>query len=159
MTTGLACNGFNKLALSLGIFIIRSSPCFDILLTNFICIDIHVPVSIYKAMYICVCVYSFIYYVTQWHMMKNSTIIGIVVAMAVGVVITGSSLPAVLAQGNMTAGGGGNVTAGGGDIVQQLKSAAVRAELIDNKKMFIIACEPSMTDPDTQCVVANLEMR
>jgi hypothetical protein len=30
---------------------------------------------------------------------------------------------------------------------------------IDNKKMFIIACEPSMTDPDTQCVVANLEMR
>jgi hypothetical protein len=71
--------------------------------------------------------------------------------MAVGVVITGSSLPAVLAQGN--------VTAGGGDIVQQLKSAAVRAELIDNKKMFIIACEPSMTDPDTQCVVANLEMR
>jgi hypothetical protein len=71
--------------------------------------------------------------------------------MAVGVVITGSSLPAVLAQGN--------VTAGGGDIVQQLKSAAVRAELIDNKKMFTIACEPSMTDPDTQCVVANLEMR
>jgi hypothetical protein len=92
-------------------------------------------------------------------MMKNSTIIGIVVVMAVGVVMTGSSLPAVLAQGNMTAGGGGNVTAGGGDIVQQLKSAAVRAELIDNKKMFIIACEPSMTDPDTQCVVANLEMR
>jgi hypothetical protein len=92
-------------------------------------------------------------------MMKNNTIIGIVVAMAVGVVITGSSLPAVLALGNMTAGGGGNVTAGGGDIVQQLKSAAVRAELIDNKKMFIIACEPSMTDPDTQCVVANLEMR
>jgi hypothetical protein len=99
--------------------------------------------------------------------MKSSAIIGIVVAMAVGVVITGSSLPAVLAQGNMTAGGGGNmtaggggnVTAGGGDIVQQLKSAAVRAELIDNKKMFIIACEPSMTDPDTQCVVANLEMR
>ena len=82
-------------------------------------------------MYICVCVYWFIFYVTQWHMMKNSTIIGIVVAMAVGVVITGSSLPAVLAQGNMTA--------GGGDIVQQLKSAAVRAELIDNKKMFIIA--------------------
>lgn len=71
--------------------------------------------------------------------------------MVVGVVITGSSLPAVLAQGNMTA--------GGGDIVQQLKSAAVAAELIDNKKMFIIACEPSMTDPDTQCVVANLEMR
>ena len=98
--------------------------------------------------------------------MKNSIVIGIVVAMAAGVV-TGSTLPAVSAQGNMTAGGGGNMTAGGGgnmtagggDIVQQLKSAAVAAELIDNKKMFIIACEPLMTDPDTQCVVANLEMR
>ena len=38
--------------------------------------------------------------------MKNNTVIGIVVAMAVGVVITGSTLPAVTAQGNMTAGGG-----------------------------------------------------
>ena len=107
--------------------------------------------------------------------MKNSIVIGIVVAMAAGVVITGSTLPAVSAQGNMTAGGGGNMTAGGGgnmtaggggnmtagggDIVQQLKSAAVAAELIDNKKMFIIACDPLMTDPDTQCVVANLQMR
>ena len=91
--------------------------------------------------------------------MKNKTVIGIVVAMAVGVVIIGSTLPAVSAQGNMTAGGGGNMTAGGGDIVQQLKAAAAVAELIDNKKMFIIACEPTMTDPDTQCVVANLEMR
>ena len=42
--------------------------------------------------------------------MKNSNVIGIVVAMAAGVVITGSTLPAVSAQGNMTA--------GGGDIVQ-----------------------------------------
>jgi hypothetical protein len=99
--------------------------------------------------------------------MKNNTVIGIVVAMAVGVVITGSTLPAVTAQGNMTAGGGGNMTAGGGgnmtagggDIVQQLKAAAAVAELIDNKKMFIIECEPSMTDPDTQCVVGTLEMR
>jgi hypothetical protein len=98
--------------------------------------------------------------------MKNNTVIGIVVALAVGVVITCSTLPAVNAQGNMTAGGGGNMTAGGGnmtagggDIVQQLKAAAAVAELIDNKKMFIIACEPSMTDPDTQCVVANLQMR
>ncbi len=40
-----------------------------------------------------------------------------------------------------------------------IDSAAAVAELIDNKKMFIIACEPSMTDPDTQCVVANLQMR
>jgi hypothetical protein len=92
-------------------------------------------------------------------LMKKGIVIGIVVAMATGVVITGSTLPSVSAQGNMTAGGGGNMTAGGGDIVQQLKSAAVAAELIDNKKMFIIACEPSMTDPDTQCVVANLQMR
>jgi hypothetical protein len=92
-------------------------------------------------------------------MMVNKIVIGIVLAMAVGVVITGSTLPAVSAQGNMTAGGGGNMTAGGGDIVQQLKAAAAVAELIDNKKMFIIACEPTMTDPDTQCVVANLEMR
>jgi hypothetical protein len=91
--------------------------------------------------------------------MKKGTVIGIVVAMATGVVITGSTLPSVSAQGNVTAGGGGNMTAGGGDIVQQLKSAAAVAELIDNKKMFIIACEPSMTDPDTQCVVANLQMR
>ena len=66
--------------------------------------------------------------------MKNSIVIGIVVAMAAGVVITGSTLPAVSAQGNicrgggnMTAGGGGNMTAGGGDIVQQLKSARCRS--------------------------------
>jgi hypothetical protein len=90
--------------------------------------------------------------------MKSGIVIGIVVAMAVGVVITGSTFTAVSAQGNMTA-GGGNMTAGGGDIVQQLKAAAAIAEVVDNKKMFIIACEPSMTDPDTQCVVANLQMR
>ena len=83
--------------------------------------------------------------------MKTNILIGIVVAMALGVVITGSTLTAVSAQENMTA--------GGGDIVQQLKAAAAIAEIIDNKKMFIIACEPTMTDPDTQCVVANLEMR
>lgn len=110
-------------------------------------------------MYLCVCVYLFIYYVIQRHIMKNIIVIGIVVAMAVGFVIAGSTLTAVSAQGNMTVGGGGNMTAGGGDIVQQLKAAAAIAEIIDNKKMFIIACEPSMTDPDTQCVVANLEMR
>ena len=75
--------------------------------------------------------------------MKNKFVIGIVVAMAAGVVITGSTLPAVSAQGNMTAGGGGNMTAGGGgnmtagggDIVQQLKSAASHEQkLINNKK-------------------------
>ena len=108
-------------------------------------------------------------------MMKNNIVIGIVVAMALGVVITGSTFTAVSAQGNMTAGGGGNMTAGGGgnmtaggggnmtagggDIVQQLKSAALTAKLIDNKKMFIITCLPEMTNPDTQCSVANLELR
>jgi tetrahydromethanopterin S-methyltransferase subunit D len=71
-------------------------------------------------------------------MMKNIIVIGIVVAMAVGFVITGSTPTAISAQGNLTS-GGENTTAGGGDIVQQLKSAAVAAELIDNKKMFIIA--------------------
>jgi hypothetical protein len=91
-------------------------------------------------------------------MMKNNIVIGIVVAMALGVVITGSTLTAVSAQANLTS-GGANTTAGGGNIVDQLKAAAAVAELIDNKKMFIIACEPTMTDPDTQCVVANLEMR
>lgn len=96
-------------------------------------------------------------------MMKNNIVIGIVVAMALSVTITGSTLPVVSAQGNMTAGGGGNMTgnmtAGGGSIVDQLKSAAVAAEIIDNKRMFIIACEPTMTDPDAQCVVASLQMR
>jgi hypothetical protein len=91
-------------------------------------------------------------------MMKNNTVLGIVVAIAASVVITGSTFTAVSAQQNLTS-GGENTTAGGGNIVQQLKSAAVKAELIDNKKMFIIACEPTITDPDTQCVVANLEMR
>jgi hypothetical protein len=103
----------------------------------------------------CILVYIICYPAAHY---ENSIVIGIVVAMAAGLVITGSTLTAVSAQGNMTA-GGGNITAGGGDIVQQLKSAAVKTELIDNKKMFIIACEPTMTDPDTQCVVANLEMR
>jgi hypothetical protein len=91
-------------------------------------------------------------------MMKNSIVIGIVVAMALGVVITGSTLTAVSAQANLTS-GGGNTTAGGGNIVQQLRAAAAIAEIVDNKKIFIIACEPTMTDPNTQCVVANLEMR
>jgi hypothetical protein len=91
-------------------------------------------------------------------MMKNNIVIGIVAAMALGIVITGSTLTAVSAQQNLTS-GGENTTAGGGNIADQLKAAAVAAELIDNKKMFIIACEPTMTDPDTQCVVANLEMR
>jgi hypothetical protein len=90
-------------------------------------------------------------YITQRHMMKNIIVIGKVVAMDVGFVITGSTTTAVSAQGNMTA--------GGGNIVQQITSAAVKAELIEDKKMFIIACEPKLTDPDTQFVVASLQMR
>jgi hypothetical protein len=90
--------------------------------------------------------------------MKTNILIGIVVAVALGVVITDSTITAALAQANMTS-GGGNTTAGGGNIIEQLKAAAAIAEIIDNKKMFIIACEPTMTDPNTQCVVANLEMR
>ena len=84
-------------------------------------------------------------------MKKNNIVIGIVVAMAVGVVITGSTLTAVSAQGNMTA--------GGGDIVKQLKAASAKAQLINNKKVFIVACDPSMTDPNTQCVVNNVEIQ
>jgi hypothetical protein len=91
-------------------------------------------------------------------MMKNNIVLGIVVALSSGVFITGGTLSAVSAQQNLTS-GGENTTAGVGNIVEQLKSAAVAAELIDNKKMFIIACEPSMTDPDTQCVVASLQTR
>jgi hypothetical protein len=67
-------------------------------------------VLIYIHMYLCVYVYLFIYYVTPRHKMKNIIVIGIVDAMAVGFVITGSTPTAVSAQGNMTA--------GGGDIVQ-----------------------------------------
>jgi hypothetical protein len=52
-----------------------------------------------------------------------------------------------------------HLTSGGRNIIEQLKAAAAKAEIIDNKKMFIIACEPTMTDPNTQCVVANQEMR
>jgi hypothetical protein len=88
-------------------------------------------------------------------MMKNTIVMGLVVAMALGVVITGSTPISVISARKLD----GNTTAGGGNIAQQLKAAAAAAELIDNKKMFIIACEPSMTDPDTQCIVANLEMR
>ena len=91
-------------------------------------------------------------------MMKINIVLGIVVALSLGFVITGSTLTTVSAQQNLTS-GGENTTLGGGNIVEQLKSAAVAAELIDNKKMFIIACEPSMTDPDTQCVVASLQTR
>lgn len=85
-------------------------------------------------------------------MMKNNIAIGIVVAVAVGVVITGSTLTAVSAQGNMTA--------GGGDIQQKLMSAAANAKalgaIINNKDLYVVACDPSFTDPGTQCEVYNV---
>ena len=71
--------------------------------------------------------------------------------------ITGSILPAVSAQGNMTAGGGGNMTAGGGDIGSKVKSLAITAQIIDDKKRFIVECPPEVTDPDTQCIVVKIE--
>ena len=82
------------------------------------------------------------------YMMKNNSVMGIVVAMAVVVVITGSTIPAVLAQGNMT---------GEGDIAKKLLSAGVKAKalnaVIANKDVFVVACDPGFTDPATQCQV------
>jgi hypothetical protein len=89
--------------------------------------------------------------------MKTNIVIGIVVSVALAVIIMGNTITKA-EQANLTS-GAENTTAGGGNITQQLKAAAAIAEIIDNKKMFIIACEPTMTDPNTQCVVANLEMR
>ena len=98
-------------------------------------------------------------------MMKNNIVIGIVVTMTLGFVITGSTLTAVSAQGNMTAGGGGNMTAGGGgnmtaggrDIAGKVKSLAVASKIIDDKKRFVVECPPDVTDPNTQCSVAKIE--
>ena len=86
-------------------------------------------------------------------MMKNNIVIGIVVAIAVGVVVTGSTLTAVSAQGNMTA--------GGGDIKQKLMSAGAKAKtlgaVITNKDIFVVACDPGFTDPATQCDVYTIQ--
>ena len=90
-------------------------------------------------------------------MMKNNIVIGIVVTMTLGFVITGSTLTAVSAQGNMTAGGGGNMTAGGRDIAGKVKSLAVASKIIDDKKRFVVECPPDVTDPNTQCSVAKIE--
>lgn len=85
-------------------------------------------------------------------MTKNNTLIGIAVATAVVLVITGSTLPMVLAQqsGNMTAGGGG-------DLMKKMISAGVKAKaiqaVINNKDVFVVACDPGFTDPATQCQV------
>jgi hypothetical protein len=84
-------------------------------------------------------------------MTKNNAVIGIVVAMTVAVIITGSTLPMVLAQQN------GNMTGGGGDLVQKMLSAGIKAKaaqaVINNKDVFVVACDPGFTDPATQCQV------
>jgi hypothetical protein len=84
-------------------------------------------------------------------MTRNNAVIGIVVAMTVAVIITGSTIPMVLAQQ------GGNMTGGGGDLVKKMLSAGVKAQalkaIINNKDVFVVACDPGFTDPATQCQV------
>ena len=84
---------------------------------------------------------------------ESNIVIGIVVAMAVGVVITGSTLTAVSAQGSMPV--------GGGNIKQKLMSAAAKAKtlsaVINNKDIYVVAYDPNFTDPGTQCTVYNVE--
>lgn len=84
-------------------------------------------------------------------MKKNTTVVGIIVGMAVALMITGSTLPMVLAQQN------GNMTGGGGDLVQKMLSASLKAKslqaVINNKDVFVVACDPGFTDPATQCQV------
>jgi hypothetical protein len=87
-------------------------------------------------------------------MTRNNAVIGIVVAMTVAIIITGSTIPMVLAQqnGNMT-----NMTGGGGDLLKKLLSAGIKAKtiqaVINNKDIFVVACDPGFTDPATQCDV------
>jgi hypothetical protein len=78
--------------------------------------------------------------------MKNSIVIGMVVAMALSVVITGSTLTAVTAQGNLT-----------GDIANKVKSLAATSQIVDDKKRFVVDCPSDVTDPNTQCTVFKIE--
>lgn len=83
-------------------------------------------------------------------MINKSALIGIVVAAAIVSLVAGSILPAVLAQG-------ANMTAGGGDLLKKLGAASVKAKalqaVINNKDIFVVACDPGFTDPSTQCDV------
>jgi uncharacterized protein YycO len=89
-------------------------------------------------------------------MTKNNVVIGTIVAVTVALIITASTVPTVLAQqaGNMTGGGGG-------DLVQKMLSAAIQAKtlktVINNKDIYVIACDPDMTDPATQCEVYTIQ--
>jgi hypothetical protein len=84
-------------------------------------------------------------------MTRNNAVIGIVVAMTVAIIITGSTIPMVLAQQN------GNMTGGGGDLLKKMLSAGIKAKalnaVINNKDIFVVACDPGFTDPATQCDV------
>jgi hypothetical protein len=88
------------------------------------------------------------------NMTKNNLVIGTIVAVTVALIITASTVPTVLAQqaGNMT---------GGGDLVQKMLSAAIQAKtlktVINNKDIYVIACDPDMTDPATQCEVYTIQ--
>lgn len=97
-------------------------------------------------------------------MTKNNVVIGTIVAVTVALIITASTVPTVLAQqaGNMTGGNAGNMTGGGGgDLVQKMLSAAIQAKtlktVINNKDVYVIACDPDMTDPATQCEVYTIQ--
>ena len=97
-------------------------------------------------------------------MTKNNLVIGTIVAVTVALIITASTVPTVLAQqaGNMTGGNAGNMTGGGGgDLVQKMLSAAIQAKtlktVINNKDVYVIACDPDMTDPATQCEVYTIQ--
>jgi uncharacterized protein YycO len=89
-------------------------------------------------------------------MTKNNVVIGTIVAVTVALIITASTVPTVLAQqaGNMTGGGGD-------DLVQKMLSAAIQAKtlktVINNKDVYVIACDPDMTDPATQCEVYTIQ--
>jgi hypothetical protein len=88
-------------------------------------------------------------------MTKNNVVIGTIVAVTVALIITASTVPTVLAQQ------AGNMTGGGGDLVQKMLSAAIQAKtlktVINNKDIYVIACDPDMTDPATQCEVYTIQ--
>ena len=88
-------------------------------------------------------------------MTKNNVVIGTIVAVTVALIITASTVPMVLAQQ------AGNMTGGGGDLVQKMLSAAIQAKtlktVINNKDIYVIACDPDMTDPATQCEVYTIQ--
>ncbi len=50
---------------------------------------------------------------------------------------------------------------GGGDLLKRLASAAIKAKVlkavINNKDVFVVACDPGFTDPNIQCTVYNVE--